>query len=676
VRAAWWALCAVACSRADAEPPTWAPSAGGAGVRRVADLVLAPTDAWGRSLAGASLELDRAAPSGATRDEATGALRLGLGSAPFTWSVRVSAPDHDDLYASLRWDGAEVASDDPRVVVATRTDGERPAFAAVLMLDHGWFAASGPPHARNEATLLRDGEDYWASVAVDVARARRRVTWSTWWWESTFELVRPSNHATLGPAARASNGALALLEAQPGVTSRVLVNLFGDLELAELVNTDAALRARAEDPADAVEAMLQPNRTPVPLWAPYVEPEAPIDRPGRVGAQAAWSGWTVLTPSPPALMDGFAAPAASWHQKALVVDGETAFVSGMNTKGTDWDDHAHALYDARRMESDASNAARASVEAGAALPDFGPRKDYGLRLAGPAAYDVEAILSQRWNRAIDDGELYAFASTPLELDAAPDEVTDGVAAQVEATLPAPWSQRAILETHERAMRRATSLVYIEDQYFRAPLLLDAIIARMGEEPGLRLVVVTKPMSNLDPGAQHTFAGHAQLRAMFPDRYLALQLRSVDVAIEEGFFFDTVRFEQADVDVHSKLRIVDDRYLSVGSCNFNNRGYLYEGELNATVFDEAWVSTARREVFIDLLGDAWEDGLAYDDRALFDALARTAASNDAILAWWSENARRLDAEEAAAERAARWPAGLVYPLDFSDGYLWDVGTDAF
>jgi phosphatidylserine/phosphatidylglycerophosphate/cardiolipin synthase-like enzyme len=660
----------------DAEPPTWGPSGGGGGARRVADLVLAPADAWGRALPAASLALDRAAPAGATPDEATGALRLGLGATPFSWTVRVSAPDHDELLAALRWDGAELTSADPRVVVATRTDGDRPAFAAVLMLDHGWFAASGPPHARNEATLLRDGEDYWASVAGDLGRARRRVTWTTWWWESGFELTRPAGHATLSPAARASQGALALLEAQPGVTSRVLVNLFGDLELAELINTDAALRARAEDPADAVEAMLQPNRTSVPLWDPYVEPEAPVDRPGRVGAQAAWSGWTVLTPSPPALIDGLAAPAASWHQKALVIDGETAFVSGMNTKGTDWDDHAHALYDARRMEPSASNAARAEVEAGGALPDFGPRKDYGVRLAGPAAHDVEAILSQRWNGAIDDGELYAFAATPLELDPAPDEVLEGVAAQVEATLPAPWSQRAILETHERALRRATSLVYIEDQYFRAPLLLDAILARMGEEPGLRLVVVTKPMSSLDPGAQHTFAGHAQLRAMFPDRYLALQLRSVDVAIEEGTFFDTVRFEQADVDVHSKLRIVDDRYLSVGSCNFNNRGYLYEGELNASVFDLDWVSAARRDVFANLLGDAWEDRLAVDDGALFDALARTAASNEAILAWWSENAPRLDAGEAAEERARRWPAGLVYPLDFSDGYVWDVGTDAF
>ena len=663
-------------STEDAPPPVLDPDPGGEVPRRAADLTLAPTDAWGQPLATASIQLDRPLPAAAVRDEGTGTLRVGLGDIAFTFRVDVQAVDHDDLTVTLTWDGLTLTSQDPRVVIASRDDGPRPDVAAVLLLDHTWLAASGPTPSRNEATLLRDGEDYWAAVATDLEATQRRVTWTTWWWESDFEIVRPADHATLSPTARAANTVMSRLLANPGVHTRALVNLFGDVDVGGYLNTDTDLRGRAEDPTDAIEAVLQPNPTAVPLFAPYEEPEAPIDRAGRIRSRPEWAGWTVETPSPPALVDVLTAPAASWHQKALVLDGATAFVSGMNTKGTDWDDHDHALHDARRMSLSATNADRADVEAGESFPTFVPRKDYGIRLAGPAAHDVESILASRWNRALDEGDLFAEASTALTLDDAPDAPADGVLSQVVATMPAPWSLRAIQDTHDRAFRAATSLIYLEDQYFRAPLLLDAVLARMASEPELRLVVVTKPMSDLDPGAQHTFAGDAQLRALFPDRYLALQLRSVDLYLDEGFFFDTVTFESADMDVHSKLRIVDDRYLSVGSCNFNNRGYLYEGELNAAVFDDVWVSAARRDVFANLLGDAWQERYATDDAALFEALSATAVANQATYDWWSANAGDLDVSEATAERARRWPQGFVYPLTFSDGYLLDVGTDAF
>jgi phosphatidylserine/phosphatidylglycerophosphate/cardiolipin synthase-like enzyme len=42
-------------------------------------------------------------------------------------------------------------------------------------------------------------------------------------------------------------------------------------------------------------------------------------------------------------------------------------------------------------------------------------------------------------------------------------------------------------------------------------------------------------------------------------------------------------------------IGDDVFLSVGSCNENDRSMVYEGELNVAVYDAAWVNEARRRV---------------------------------------------------------------------------------
>ena len=42
----------------------------------------------------------------------------------------------------------------------------------------------------------------------------------------------------------------------------------------------------------------------------------------------------------------------------MIVDGETAVITGMNTKTTDWDTEEHHVFEPMRMEYDASLSAR------------------------------------------------------------------------------------------------------------------------------------------------------------------------------------------------------------------------------------------------------------------------------------------------------------------------------
>ncbi|MDP6883778.1 MAG: phospholipase D-like domain-containing protein, partial [Rhodospirillales bacterium] len=118
------------------------------------------------------------------------------------------------------------------------------------------------------------------------------------------------------------------------------------------------------------------------------------------------------------------------------------------------------------------------------------------------------------------------------------------------------------------------------------------------------IVVTMDVWDVDGGKKYTYLADNTLRSLFPDRYLMMELRTVDLVVEDGWLSDEVVFHQQWISTHSKLRIIDDRYLSVGSCNFNNRGYKYEGELNASVLDEATATSARRQVFATLVGPYW------------------------------------------------------------------------
>jgi phosphatidylserine/phosphatidylglycerophosphate/cardiolipin synthase-like enzyme len=99
-------------------------------------------------------------------------------------------------------------------------------------------------------------------------------------------------------------------------------------------------------------------------------------------------------------------------------------------------------------------------------------------------------------------------------------------------------------------------------------------------PALELVVITKPDQRVDRPRLRVDVPHdAESSARASPR---ASTRSSSAAFDtelEVFGFDETESRFVDMDVHSKLLIVDDVFLSVGSCNKNNRGVVYEGELN-------------------------------------------------------------------------------------------------
>ncbi len=96
------------------------------------------------------------------------------------------------------------------------------------------------------------------------------------------------------------------------------------------------------------------------------------------------------------------------------------------------------------------------------------------------------------------------------------------------------------------------------------MLEELLIARMTEVPTLELVVITKPINEFtDPGCEWTYRSHGEFATRFPTRYRIVQLRAFDTQ-DVGFGFDETEERYTDFDVHSKLLIVDDVFLSVGS----------------------------------------------------------------------------------------------------------------
>lgn len=655
-------------------------------------------DLWAQYLPGdATLTVEKnGAPVAASGPVAIVPLRGAAGL-----HVSLAAPDHETLAVDLVFDGTR--GPDGLLALPSAVDGRAGLVVAhrvtttpagdsgtvhslYLGLRHLWFSAEGRPARRgNDLELLLDGEQAWSRVRDDLEAAADSVLLSTWWWESDFELTRPAgDHVWMTEAERRPGTILAILDGIPA-TKRVLVGQFLSQDgLLSGMTVDAELVSRGVAAGDGFEYMGQANETSGKFWF-AIEPFAFGDRVRQAGAAASSEAFDPEVPIastiPERLVDltemptGLELNHASYHQKFAVIDHQVAYIGGMNLRRTDWDTSEHRVFEPRRMLFESTLEERLAVERREALPDAGPRKDYMVRIEGPAAQDAADVFKRRWDLARAEGVAHAASTSAFEVERDLSPVPGGVQAQVTATLPDPLWEHAIAETWLNAVAQAKEYVLIEDQYFRAPLLTEALVARMTAVPGLRLIVVTKPIDEwTDPGCAQTYRAAGELAARFPDRFLLLQLRTFDHVVTWGWDETEARF--ADIDVHSKLLVADDVFLSVGSANKNNRGMVYEGELNVAVLDRDWVRAARRRILASMLPPdvTPADGVA----AWWQQLAETAARNDAVAAAWDAEGGDISLDGAPLPDDYT-PRGFVHSLVFravEDCLIEDVGEDMF
>jgi phospholipase D1/2 len=276
---------------------------------------------------------------------------------------------------------------------------------------------------------------------------------------------------------------------------------------------------------------------------------------------------------------------SSHHQKTLVIAANTssggddhpvAFVGGLELNNDRWDTISHnntAIRDA----------------AGITFRHKG-WIDGEVRIHGPAAKDVAYNFLQRWNsrykpcQGLAD-DLLDFDNPDYDhlppLDYASSNTTSALGrqnVQIVRTYSckykhyeefAPFGETSLLQARIKAIKNARNFIYIEDQYFiLVPELLDALLQMM---PRLQKVVIVA----------HAPVGQIKLTGY--EKYFYEMVSSLQNRYPNKFRLYTTKLD-LDVYIHSKLVIIDDVYLSVGSANWNRRSMTSDSELNANVVD--------------------------------------------------------------------------------------------
>jgi len=290
------------------------------------------------------------------------------------------------------------------------------------------------------------------------------------------------------------------------------------------------------------------------------------------------------------------------HQKAIVIDGQVAFVGGMDLttfQGDRWDVPAHHLR---------------------AGPNW---HDVQLRIEGEAVADVERNFRQRWRAVTGDAD-DALPARPPAYDAA-----WRTPVQIVRTVPrrvydfAPRGEFGIHHAYSQALRGAQRLIYLENQYLWSPDVMDALltaIRRRGEQLRIVIVLPARAYSGKYDNDQHV----ARLRKEDNGRRIV----SVYCPYASGPNTGVNAFSYRPTYVHAKVGIVDDEWLTVGSANLNNRGLITDGEMNAVVRDASLARDLRVRLWAEHLAlprEQVEDADPFDltDHAWPDRAAATA-----------------------------------------------------
>jgi phosphatidylserine/phosphatidylglycerophosphate/cardiolipin synthase-like enzyme len=239
----------------------------------------------------------------------------------------------------------------------------------------------------------------------------------------------------------------------------------------------------------------------------------------------------------------------SHHEKTVVVDDRVAFVGGI-----DLTRHGGSPFDTPRHPAQGHQGWH----------------DVAVRIEGPAVADVAEHFRLRWHGATGE-----WVPGP-----APQEPRGNVRLQVVRTIPEkvfdtlPQGDFSVFESYRRALRSAERLIYLENQFLWSPEIVSILADKLRNPPSddFRIVAVlpARPKDGVDVsrGAVATLIEADDEQR----RFLGCTLFARTGALRDLVY------------VHAKVGIVDDRWLTIGSANLNERSMFNDSEVNVVTLD--------------------------------------------------------------------------------------------
>ncbi|WP_343289833.1 phospholipase D-like domain-containing protein [Ferranicluibacter rubi] len=340
----------------------------------------------------------------------------------------------------------------------------------------------------------------------------------------------------------------------------------------------------------------------------------------------------------------------SHHQKIVCIDDTTGFIGGIDLTARRWDDSDHKPGNPLRVTPDGET--------------YEPVHDMQAAVSGPAARMLGDICRERWLSAMEE----TIAPVEGAATAWPESLVPaltGCLVAIARTTPATIGHDGIHESIHMltdALKSAQRIVYIEAQYLAAFGIADILIERLSRPNGPEVLIVVTRIS-------HGFIEKVMMGTN-RDR-LIRRLKRNDPHDRLRVMYAVVPCDDADgeqeVLVHSKLVIIDDRFLRLGSSNLNNRSEGMDTEADMAI--EA-VNEDQRGAIADVRYRMLAEHLNSTPEGVRDAILRLSSLHDGVesLNTGRRGLRHFDIDLAQGEEDPLPgtdivdPAGPIHPID--------------
>ena len=320
--------------------------------------------------------------------------------------------------------------------------------------------------------------------------------------------------------------------------------------------------------------------------------------------------------------------AGSHHQKIVLADGVVGFCGGLDICGDRWDTAQHRRQNPLRKNEDGT--------------PYSLFHDVQIAVQGEAVSVLEAIFLDRWAAATGERLPPLRPAPRRRLDLPHTLRLSGGPVSISRTVPvgACGQTRPIHEIaqfYDDAIASAERLIFIENQYFTSRRVFEALYRRLSDanRPGIEVIVIIPQTAQ---NWKEELAIGFEQRRMLQRLEAAAKANHCPLGIYTPIKTGTAPLPPTPIYVHSKVLVIDDRLLSIGSANTSNRSLGLDTECNINI--EAEGGARRREidqVCYTLLGEHLEQS-ADTVESLIQERGGWVAALDA--AWSAGRAGRL------------------------------------
>ena len=262
---------------------------------------------------------------------------------------------------------------------------------------------------------------------------------------------------------------------------------------------------------------------------------------------------------------------ASHHQKFVVIDGALGFVGSMDLCNERWDHRKHPARSEERLEPFGED-------------HYGPYHEVQAVMTGPVVSELVDLFRARW-KSSGGGDLALPEAAeqwtgPVGWSVRIPAREVGLSRTVAQTImPEQPSIREIRQLYIDAIGSAERSIYIENQYCGSTAVTEALLTRIRDRDRAPLNIVM-----IHPEKLHSFTESLSMGAAQGRMFHRLARAALRSGHRLGVYYCTSADDegrQACRYIHSKVLIVDDRFLTVGSANTNNRSMGLDTELNVS-----------------------------------------------------------------------------------------------